>query len=215
MRPRRRVWDVVARTLGRCNAAVMRWQAVAVLLALGCGGRDALVPDPQPTGAAGGAAGDPGGGPPPISGKADGGGGGLVCVLPSCVATLVTACPTTGVRCRTDGSLATGQTRQCYDDGVTVSSTLGLTGALVKVAKPDGSPCYSIAGSFLGATSATFQVVNAAGATVATGMVQQSGDSSQILLTCTNASTSVMLPLACTPLAGALSGGGCTPGSCP
>jgi hypothetical protein len=195
----------------------MRFPGIAVLLCLvpflGCGGRDSLVVGPDPGDGVGGR-GTPLDAGPVVGGKPDGGGGALVCVLPSCVATLVNACPTTGVRCRTQGSLTTGQTRQCYDNKVAVNSTLGLSGALVSVTRPDGTPCYTIEGSFLGGTSATFQVVNAAGSPVATGMVQQSGDAAEIVLTCTAGGGSVTLPLACTPLAGALTGGGCTSGTC-
>jgi hypothetical protein len=192
----------------------MRWPAIALLLFLGCGGRDSLVagPGPDGVGGGGGTALDAG---PIVGGQPDAGRGALVCVLPSCVATLVNACPTTGIRCRTQGSLTTGQTRQCYDNKVAVSSTLGLSGALVSVTKPDGTPCYTIEGSFLGATSATFKVVNAAGSPVAAGMVQPSGDSAEIVLTCASGAGPVVLPLACTPLAGALTGGSCTPGTCP
>jgi hypothetical protein len=190
----------------------MRWPAVAVLLFLGCGGRDSLVVGAAPDDGLGAGASDAG---PVVGGQPDAGRGALVCVLPACVATLLNACPTTGIRCRTQGSLTTGQTRQCYDNKVAVTSTLNLSGALVSVTKPDGKPCYSIEGSFLGATSATFKVVNPAGSPVAAGMVQQAGDSAEIVLTCTGGAGSVVLPLACTPLAGALSGGGCTPGTCP
>jgi hypothetical protein len=201
-----------------------RLALIVALLALGCGGRDSLIVPPLPPDGDGGSGVTPTGGvgggpdaaPPVIGGRIDAGGGTLVCVLPSCVSTLVNACPTTGVRCRTQGSLSVGQTRQCYDNNVSVASTLGLTGAQIVVTRPDGKACYSIVGSFLGASSATFRVLDPSGTPVAEGQVEPASDgSSKIALTCTGAAGTVILPLECTPLAGAISGGGCTMGTCP
>lgn len=208
----------------------MRALAVTILFLASCGGRDQLVVQPPPPSDEVDAAtppeldAAPDAPPAAIGNRADAarpdapradGGGTLVCVLPACVANLVSACPTTGIRCKTEGNAALGQSHQCYDNGVNVSSTLGLTGAQIAITRADGQPCYSIAGSLLG-SSATFEVLDPSGNGVASGQVEQAADgSSKILITCAGAAGVVTLPLDCTPLAGAFSEGSCTAGTCP
>jgi hypothetical protein len=131
-------------------------------------------------GSGGGAAGSGGGagagvgGVGGMGGTGTGGGAGTMYTnleLPQCVKTLVGACATTGA-CTSEAT-STGASEICFDSGVGASimgTGTAIDTRIVRVSKPDGSPCYSLESGVL-ITGEVVRTVwkDAAGQVVATG----------------------------------------------
>jgi hypothetical protein len=150
--------------------------------------------------------------PPPVprDAGAPGGGGGRRCPdLPACLAGLASGCEPQGA-CQQQQSGT--NIAMCYANGVKMYVTVTVfpvAAATIRLARPDGSTCYTVDLPITMGTGGTMLTYrNAMGQVVATGVSE--GD--RLTITCTGSGVTQVVPSSCGIASGATSG--CRPGMC-
>jgi hypothetical protein len=138
--------------------------------------------------------------------------------LPGCLRELLASCGAEGA-CRVQhGQSGAVDRRYCFDSGARAeleppANCSGLSRSELRVAKADGSPCYTVEGMLGTACEfGEYTFRNAAGATVATGEFS-SGMGTRIWLDCAEGESVSCAPPNC-PMGDFFAFDGCEPGDC-